>query len=573
MYILTLLAGLLLFISPAAAEDFDSIAAIVNDEAITCSEVEQDSKALLLQLRQSGSTFLPPMAELGQRSLDSRIIKRLQQQKAHTLALTISDEELDSAIKNIASSNHLLLDQLKEALKQQGMDYQQYRDNLREQMLSNKLINIAVRSKIKVSEEAIQEYYRKYLAIPKPRREVQIAEIFLSLPDEPTPEQLTKVRTKALSIHQQLLDGKDFSQMVAIYSEAPDRQAKGVMGWFMQGGIAQRFTAVLEMDIGKISDPIRSPSGFHIIKAVAERWKAPQQSGNSYDEIHARHILLKLPSFADNASKAKIRQRAESLAHDLQHTSDEQFASRAKEESQGPSAKVGGDLGWFKKGAMVPAFESAAFALKPGATSAVVESPFGYHIIYLVARRHIDPNSLEANRDQIQQILSNIETQEQLPRWIASLRATATIDKRSCHTAIAPTPALPMSIDDSDSAIEKRTNNALQTTLNSWKTAWEKQDIALYLSHYSTHFEPGKAFTDVAAWRKARNKRIHSRHNIHITLTDINVTRLDLSHARVEFTQHFQAGKIHSEDLKLFLMTKEGDQWKITREMAAVPAQ
>ncbi|MDQ6967740.1 MAG: peptidylprolyl isomerase, partial [Mariprofundaceae bacterium] len=111
---------------------------------------------------------------------------------------------------------------------------------------------------------------------------------------------------------------------------------------------------------------------------------------------------------------------------------DEAFATRAKEVSQGPSASRGGDLGWFKRGQMVAAFEDAAFALKEGETSGVVKSPFGLHIIRVIKKRHVDPNSFVARADQIKQALTNAEMQTQVPRWLASLKAKAVITKQSC---------------------------------------------------------------------------------------------------------------------------------------------
>ena len=571
MQLITLLAGLLLLISPARAENFDSIAAVVNNEAITCSQVEQDAKTMLAQLRQSGSTFLPAISKLGQRSLDGHIVRTLEQQEARKAGLQVSDEELDNAIKQIASSNGLLPDQLKQALKQQGMDYDEYRNNLREKILGNKLVNIEVRSKIQVSEEAIREYYRKYLKNPKPRRQVQLAQVFISLPAEPTPEQLIKTRKKIRSIHHQLLAGKNFAQMVAIYSEAPDRQQQGVMGWFMQGDIAQRFAPVLNLPVGQISEPIRSPSGFHIMKVLAERWQAPDKVGKSYDEVHASHILLKVPSGADAATIARIRQRAEKIAHDLHGSTDKEFTTRAKEDSEGPSAPRGGDLGWFKKGTMVPAFEAVAFAMKAGETSGVVKSPFGFHIIHIIAKRHIEPNSLAADRAKIQKILTNVETQEQMPRWLASLRASADIEIRTCP-GLANAQGISQKPGDSEAAIKAQTDAALHTTLTAWKTAWEDQNTAAYFSHYSDHFKIPKPFTNLAEWKASRSKIITGRHHIRIALSNIKVTRLDETHARVEFTQHYQSDHLNSSDLKLFLLEKTPDGWKITREMAAVPA-
>ncbi len=432
MHFPVLLTVMLLLTLPARAEPLDSIAAIVNNEAVTCYQIQQDTNTILMQLRQSGSTFLPSTEALNQRSLDARVAKILQVQQARKLGLKVGKKELDNAIEKLASRNSMLPGQLKDALKQQGLDYEQFIDDLRDQILISKLINVAVRSKLQVSEESIKEYYRKYLAVPKSRREIQLGQIFLSLPSEPSPELLDSVRNKVRNIRKQLESGKDFAQLVAIYSESPDRQQQGVMGWFSKGMIPQRFAPAFDLPVNGLSDPIRSPSGFHILKVLNERWKEPETVGKSYDEVHARHILLRIPGSADEAAIAKIHQRAEDIADDMDGASDEAFATRAKEVSQGPSSSRGGDLGWFKKGAMLPEFEKAVFAMKAGDTSGIVKTKFGLHIIRLIARRHVDPNSLQANRDKIIQILTNVEMQEQVPRWIASLRADAHLKYQPC---------------------------------------------------------------------------------------------------------------------------------------------
>jgi len=200
----------------------------------------------------------------------------------------------------------------------------------------------------------------------------------------------------------------------------------------MESGISQRFTPALHLPVGSLTQPIRSPSGIHILKVMQERWQEPDPVGESYEEVHARHILLQIPSFSDEATTAKIRKRAEQIAEDMKDASDEAFVARAKESSQGPSASKGGDLGWFRRGMMGPAFEETAFARKAGETSGVGESSFGLHIIRTVAKRKIDPNSLEAHRDEITQILTNVEMQEQLPRWITSLKTKSSIELRDC---------------------------------------------------------------------------------------------------------------------------------------------
>jgi len=563
-----LLVSLLLLALPARAETIDAIAAIANNNVITCFEIEQDTQEMLSRLSQSGAANLPSAEKLSRRSLDARVIKRLQLIEAKKLELSVPPEEMANAIADVESKNGMMPGQLKEVLEQQGASFEDFKENMHDQILVSKLINVAVRSKLKISEEAISEYYRKYLAVPKARREVQVAQIFLALPGEPTPALLAEVRNKARNIHQQLTQGKDFTQLVAIYSESPDRQQQGVMGWFMEGGISQRFAPVLDLPVGGLTDLIRSPSGFHIIKAVSERWKEPEILGESHDEVHARHILLQIPSSADEATRKKIYQRAESISEEMQGATDEAFVVRAKESSQGPSASNGGDLGWFKKGAMLPVFEKAAFAMQAGQTSAVVESKFGLHIIRVVAKRHIDPNSLEVNHDKIQQILSNVVLQDQLPRWISGLKADATITYNTCPSISVDLPAFEGG-EDAAQMIEKL-DAELKSALETWRKAWVTKDLKTYFAVYSAAFKPGKTYADMDAWKASRRSLISNKKHIQIDIDKLTITHLEADHARLEFIQHYQADGFSRSDSKLLLMENSASGWFIVREMTAV---
>ncbi len=416
----------------AFAEKIDSIAAIVNGKAITCYQVNRDKQIMMQQLAQTAQGTLPADSLLAKRALESRIAQTLQQQEAARLGLSVSGEEIDNAMADIESKNGIPAGQLPEVLKAQGIDIREYRETLQERLLSSKLINTAVRGKLNISEESMREYYRKHLANPKPIREVQLAQIFVALPASPTPEQLASTRKRAQKIYARLINGANFRQLAALESDAADAREGGEMGWFFPGGITQQFNEVFTLPVGGFTKPIRSSAGFHIIQVKDDRMHKPEV-GESYDEVHARHILITLPASADKATKAKIRHRAETIAREMQKSSDEEFATRAREISQGPSAERGGDLGWFRKGQMVPAFEEAAFNMKAGETSGVVESQFGLHIIRVIAKRHIDPNAFEAHRDRIQQVLINAEMQSQVPRWIASLKAKAIIEYKGCN--------------------------------------------------------------------------------------------------------------------------------------------
>ncbi|MCF7821677.1 MAG: peptidylprolyl isomerase [Mariprofundaceae bacterium] len=419
-------------ISTAHAEKIDAVAAIVNGIAITCYQVNHEKEILIQQLKASGQGLLPPDAQLSERALETRITLLLQQQEAASLGITVEAEEIDNAMADVESKNNIPAGQLTEVLKAQGINIEEYRETLSERLLTGKVINAAVRSNVRISEEAMREYYRKFLKDPKPIREIQLAQIFIALPSTPTPDEFSKVSRKAENIYEQLINGGNFAKLSALESEAPDAKQGGAMGWFFPGGIAQQFNEVFTLPVGGIAKPARSAGGFHILKVIGERMHEPE-TGESRDEVHARHILLSLPNSADEAARAKILHRAATIAREMQGSSDEAFAARAKDISQGPSAAKGGDLGWFSQGQMVPEFEKAAFALEPGETSGVVESSFGLHIIRVTAKRHIDPNAFESHRDQIQQLLINAEMQSQTPRWIGSLRAAAVIERKGCN--------------------------------------------------------------------------------------------------------------------------------------------
>ncbi|MCK5307904.1 MAG: peptidylprolyl isomerase, partial [Zetaproteobacteria bacterium] len=392
----------------------DAVAAIVNGTAITCYQVNYEKDILVQQLRESGQGTLPSDALLSERALETRVTLLLQKQEAAKLGITVQQEEIDNAMADVESRNNIPAGQLVEILKAQGINIEEYRETLSERLLTGKVVNAAVRSKLSISEEAMREYYRKFLKDPKPIREIQLAQIFIALPSTPTPEQFTKVGRKVESIYEQLINGANFNTLSALESDASDAKEGGVMGWFFPGGIAQQFNEVFTLPVGGIAKPARSAGGFHILKVIGKRMHEPE-TGESHDEVHARHILISLPGSADEATEAKIRHRAATIAREMEKSSDEEFATRAKDISQGPSAGKGGDLGWFAKGQMVPEFEKAAFALEPGETSGVVESTFGLHIIHVIAKRHVDPNAFETHRDRIRELLINAEMQSQTP--------------------------------------------------------------------------------------------------------------------------------------------------------------
>ncbi len=427
------LNGLLfLWSGTADAGVLDSIAAIVNNQAITCYQINRSMGDLMQQLKRSGMKHLPSHKNLRERTLDEQITRTLQLQEAKKQGIGVSEDEIKKAIANVEDSNNIPAGQLLNILKVRGINVNHYKNMLKDRLMISKLTGAEVRSRLQVSEESIREYYRKYMEHPKPMREIQLAEILIALPPDPSPEQAAKARKRIEILRDRIRAGDAFARLARLQSDAPDASRDGRMGWFLPGSMPPRFIPVFDLPVGGLSQPIRSPSGFHLFTVTRVRWHQPRQRAKAYDQVHARHILLRLSNTMTDEEKAKVRTEAEQIAEEMKDATDKEFATRAREISQGPSASKGGDLGWFKRGVMVPAFDKAVFSMKAGETSGVVQSPFGLHIIRVIARRHIDPDSLEAHRSEIRNILLNAEMRDQMPRWLARLRAKAIIERRSC---------------------------------------------------------------------------------------------------------------------------------------------
>jgi len=572
MYCLPLLLAILTLSLPQTghaetAIPLDAIAATVDGKAITCYDIQENMQALHQQLKQQGKHDIHQKL-LYQRALDSQIMWKLKQREAKKLGIHVSPDEINNAIQKVEERNHLQAGQLKEVLKAQGVTYSTYVETLKKRMLNNKLMNIAVRSRIKISEESIQEYYRKYLKDPKPRREIRLAQIFIAVSNQPknAGNSVEKARNIAQSIEQKLQQHEAFKKLVSLYSNAPDSSTGGDMGWFFPGGLAPSFSEVFQLSVGQNSHIIRSQRGFHILQVQDERWQKPKL-GKAYDEVHARHILMKVPSNASVTMRAKIMNRIQHLAQDLKHANDEVFATRAKELSQGPSSSRGGDLGWFKRGQMVPAFEKAAFALKAGETSGVVESQFGFHIIHVIARRHIDPNSLLARHDQIQQALTSAEMQNQVPRWLANLKVKASIhETHDCGQIINLKPFVAVNTPSKTTVPTPISIKTPEQTLLSWKQAWESQNIKAYFAHYSDSFIPNSRFSTRKGWETYKRRVIGNKTAIHIQMQHTKIKKVDAQHVRIDFILHYVSNTLQDQTHKVLSMALEKTTWKITRE-------
>jgi peptidyl-prolyl cis-trans isomerase SurA len=577
-----------LYAQTAVAEKLDAIAAVINGEVITCYEVETAAEALETQLKQSGGQT-PSRDILFERALDSRIQRTLQYQEAQKLGVKVAPEEVNAAMADVEKRNNLQPGQLLEVLKAQGIDVETYKETVKDRIINSRLINVAVRANLKVSEEAMREYYRKNLKDPKPVREIRTSQMFIAIPAGADAEEVERKRQEAEAYYQRFKAGEDFTSIVRLESDAPNASEGGDMGWVSQGMVKGAFAQMFDVPVGGITPVIRSAGGFHIVKVNDERMRKPQNLV-PYEEAHARHILIQVPESADLDTQIKIRNRAEKIAEEMQGTSDEAFAVRAKELSQGPSASRGGDLGWFKKGQMVPAFDKVVFSMQPGETSGVVETQFGLHIIRLIEKRKVNPNSFEAFKAQIEQTLLTTEMQQQVPRWMNGLIEAAKIEKRTCDTVVGDSflngaePKKQVSQDSYAAAqaqvepekqemqpvkqviVEDETDTP-SFALSRWKSAWQAKDLQAYFAMYDHAHSPDKRFSSFNKWKAYKTRVIGNNNGIHIGISDLTEDELEQGKLiQLSFVQHFESDKFNDDDRKVIVMQKTDNGWKIISE-------
>ncbi len=569
--------GLILLISlalPAHAERMDAIAAVVNGEVVTCYEVHQAEKALKEQLVQQGTT-LPADGVIYQRSLEARVMRTLQHQEAQNLELKVGAAEVAAAMADVEKRNRLEPGQLESVLEAQGIDVESYKQTLKDRLLSTRLMNIAVRSKISISEEAMREYYRKHLKNPKSVREVRVAQLFISLPAEADSTTVEATRQRVSALYQQLQSGADFVRMVTLESDAPDAASGGDMGWISPGAVKGAFAQIFALKVGELTEVIRSSGGFHILKIIDERMRKPQ-STEAYEEVHARHILIKVPDSADLNTQIKIRQRVEKIAEEMQGVSDEAFAVRAKELSQGPSASRGGDLGWFKPGQMVAAFDKVVFTMKPGETSGVVETQFGLHVIRVVDTRKVNPNAFEARKAEIEQRLVEAEMQQQVPRWMNSLKEQAEIEERSCESLppLYRTGVVKSATEDGMDKTQQEEQQSeiaqdrAKNALMAWKSAWQAKDMDVYFTAYDHRVSPNSKYASFTQWKRYKQRVVPKHQHIQIGIEIIEVeVGPNTDEVSFIFEQVFKSSKLEDHDRKQVVMRNVDGVWKIVKEV------
>ncbi|MFP8965617.1 peptidylprolyl isomerase [Pokkaliibacter sp. CJK22405] len=414
------LAGIMLgtTLSGVAQADtaIDGVAAIVNDDVVLKSELDQRVQLVKQRFQ---NRQLPPEDQLRHQVLEQLALERLQLSLAKNQGIRVSDDELYQTLQRTAQRNNMDLIQFKKALEAEGTSFDAFRDEIRNTMIIQRLQQQVVNSRIQISEADIKQLMKNPNSAFGSLR-FHLHHILIPLPENPTADQIDAAKKKADEVYKEAKAGTDFDQLALTYSGSQTALEGGDMGWKSTAELPSIFSGVVPtMGVGDVSEPIRSASGFHIVKLV-ERQGAPN---TVVQQTHVRHILLKPTAIRNEAqTEALAKQLRQRLAN------GEDFAKLAKEYTDDIGSKVGGgDLNWVNPGQTVPAFENAMNSLSPGEISQPVQSQFGWHIIQVLERRKTDMSkNMLAN--EARNILRQQRYQEELQNWLREVKSEAYID-------------------------------------------------------------------------------------------------------------------------------------------------
>lgn len=407
--------------SAEAVDPIDRILIVVNDEIVTAREVETRVHAVRARLT-SQKVNLPPDEVLRRQVMERMVAERLQQQVARQLGFTVSDERLDRAIRQVAEQNHKSPEDLRRESEKEPGGYRAFREELRGQLLVQQLVEREVNNRVNVSETEVENF----LAAQSGRDggvEYNISHILLGLPESASPEVIARAKQKAEGLLAELRKGADFGQLAVANSQGQNALEGGGLGWKQAGQLPDLFVNALRaLQPGAVSDVLRSPSGFHILRLNDRRGGG---EALKVTQTHARHILIKT---GELVSLNDAQRRSEQLRERILNGADFAETARAHSEDVG-SATNGGDLGWMNPGQTVPEFEKAMNALKPGELSAPVKSPFGVHLIQVQARRERDV-SQERETATARNQLHARKADERYEQWLRQLRDEAFVEYR-----------------------------------------------------------------------------------------------------------------------------------------------
>ena len=407
--------------APSRAQTVDRIVAVVNDEVITQNELTDRVGLVTRQLERQGGQ-LPSGDVLTKQILERMINDLLQVQLAKEGGIKVDDATLDRTIERIAQENNLSTTDFRAALERDGIKYSKFREDIRGEIVLARLREKEVENNIVVTDAEVETELAREAKQKTSDSEFRLSHILVLVPPQATSEQIESRRMKAVQALSELRRGSNFAQVAATYSDAPDALQGGNLGWRSSARLPTLFTEILDrLQVGEVSDIIRSPNGFHIVKLLEKRGKA---AVGGVQQTHARHILIRA---REGLSDTEARDRLKRLRERIAGGAD--FAEMARMYSEDATAPKGGDLGWLATGDTVPEFERAMNGLRDGEVSEPVQSPFGWHLVQVLGRRS-DELSEDRKRLAARQAIRQRKADEAYQDWLRQSRDRAYVDNR-----------------------------------------------------------------------------------------------------------------------------------------------
>ena len=405
-------------ISHATLKPLDHIVVIVNEDVITNTTLTNRIEDFRKQLELSQLSRIKPET-LKKQVLEKMIRDIIQIQQAKQLGITVDDLMLNRMLEQLAANNKMTLNQFRQAIEKEGLDYTRFREQTRDDIIIKQLQQRIIASKISVSDQEVQQYIEQNESSDASKTTYHLRHILIATPESASPDDIDKAKAKADSVYTQIADGSKFEDMAINESSGRNALKGGDLGKRKASELPELFvTAVKNLSTGQTSKPVKSASGFHLLQLVSS--SSDQQL---VKQTHTRHILIRT---GDEVSDKQARKTLTELRQKIQQ--GESFAELASQYSDDPGSKTkGGDLGWVGPGDFVPAFEKVAGSLSIGQLSEPFKTSFGWHILEVLERR--DHDQAKSNKEnQARNAIQNRKADEELRLWLRRIRDEAYVE-------------------------------------------------------------------------------------------------------------------------------------------------
>jgi peptidyl-prolyl cis-trans isomerase SurA len=358
-----------------------------------------------------------------QRQLLERMINDLVQiQMAKETGIKIDEATVEKTIQRIADDNNLSMTDFRAALERDGIRYARFRDDMRSELTLTRLREREVENAVVVTDAEVETELARAAKERGGDTEFRLQHILVLVPQQATPEQIESRRRRALQALSELRKGSTFAEISATYSDAPDALQGGNLGWRAAGRLPALFLEALDkVQPGEVTDILRSPNGFHIVKLLEKRGK---DKAPTINQTRVRHILIRTK---EGVSDADARERLARLRERI--VAGAEFGELARVHSEDGTSTRGGDLGWISPGETVPEFERAMNALRDGELSQPVQSPFGWHLLQVLERRS-EELSEERKKLAARQTVRARKADEAYQDWLRQARDRAFVENR-----------------------------------------------------------------------------------------------------------------------------------------------